>query len=92
MTTTVFHAGVSVDIDRFSDAHIADLYLPILREAHGLPDMTVADVRRTCIAARARGMEVFPPCDKTGPNGACLGHEGPREDDSGVHSIHRGSW
>lgn len=73
------HVALSVDIDRFSDAVIARDWLPLfaknhvngdLVEKHGL-ELTVADVRRVCADARARGLEVFPPCDNTDANGYC---------------------
>lgn len=71
----IHHAAISVDIDRFDDRHIRLHYLEFF-EANGTA-RNVDDVRRLCAAAREKGLEVFPPCDNTGPDGACLGHDDP---------------
>lgn len=67
------HAALSVDIDRFSDAKIRHDYTPLF-EHNDLP-ASVNQIRKACAEARAKGLKVFPPCDHTGPDGHCLGHE-----------------
>lgn len=69
--TATMHAAASVDIDRFSDARLRKVWLPMFRQ---LGCETPQDIRKKCAEARAQGLEVFPPCDNTGPTGACLGH------------------
>ena len=69
---TTYHCAASVDIDRFGDARIREVWLPMFRQ---LGCETPADVREKCAEARRQGLEVFPPCDHTGSNGVCLGHE-----------------
>ncbi len=74
MSFTGIHVAISVDVDRFSDAKIRRQYLPFFRQ---LGAKTPEDVRRLCNDERAKGHEVFPPCDKVKPNGACAGHRDP---------------
>lgn len=65
--------ALSVDVDRFSDAELRRTWLRGL-SIDGRP-ATVASLRGACATMRAQGFEVFPACDKAGPNGACQGHE-----------------
>jgi hypothetical protein len=78
------HMAESVDADRFTDAYLRRVVLPgVLNEAGEHP--TVAEFRAACAAARAKGLEVFPPCDNVDERGRCKGHpqtettEGERE-------------
>ena len=65
--------ALSVDVDRFSDAVLRKRWIRGLRIG-GNP-ATVASLRAACAAMRAQGFEVFPACDKAGPNGSCQGHD-----------------
>jgi len=69
---TMFHTAISVDIDRFSDATLLAEYLPIFTRA-GVAS-TLVELRAACAAARAKGLEVFPPCDHVLSTGMCAGH------------------
>lgn len=63
----------SVDADRFDDDYLERTVLPGVLDANGKRP-TPAEFRVACAEARARGWEVFPPCDNVGVNGRCLGH------------------
>lgn len=73
MKTTTMHFALSVDVDRFNDRKLAG-YLRLFGFAK-IGVHSVADLRRACAEYRAKGFDVFPPCDNTQPNGACAGHE-----------------
>lgn len=74
---TFHHVALCVSVDRFSDRKIEDEFLPMFAKDPSV--RTAADVRAKCAAARERGLEVFPPCDNTLPDGSCAGHEEPEE-------------
>jgi hypothetical protein len=67
------HMSVSVDIDRFTDRELQRHWAACFTHEDGRK-ATVAEVRAYCAEARAKGFEVFPPCDKTTPTGHCAGH------------------
>jgi len=69
---TTYHCAASVDVDRFSDARLRSVWLPLFRQ---LGCQTPQDIRQLCAEARQRGQKVFAPCDNVGPDGVCLGHE-----------------
>lgn len=66
------HVAVSVSIDRFPDRKLEHEYLPMFA---ALGAKNAEDIRRLCREARAEGLDVFPPCDHTKPDGSCAGHE-----------------
>lgn len=69
------HITTSVDIDRFSDDYLRRQIIPACTIDGRRP--TVAELRRACAEARAKGLEVFPApgCDNADPvTGRCLGH------------------
>lgn len=68
---TMYHTAISVDVDRFPDARIESIYMPLLHSAF-CPD--VRAVRRWCDRLRRLGYEVFPPCAHTDARGMCKGH------------------
>lgn len=68
-----YHVALSVDVDRFTDTQLRRQWLRGLSIDGKEP--TVAEFREVCASARARGWEVFPPCDNVGADGSCLGHE-----------------
>lgn len=70
--STSFHVAISVDIDRFSDAYMRKNYLDLFRR-NGIA--TVEGIRQACANARAKGWDVFPPCDNVKADGSCAGHE-----------------
>lgn len=70
-TGVVHHCAVSVDIDRFSDTKLSRDWLACFKP---LGVTTPADIRRLCGDARAKGLEVFPPCDHVDERGFCKGH------------------
>lgn len=72
--TRTKHMAQSVDADRFTDAYLRQTVLPGVRNAAG-EHPTVAEFRAACAAARAKGLEVFPPCDNVDERGRCKGHE-----------------
>ena len=80
MSGRTFHVALSVDVDRFDDSTIEQAYLPCATFDDGSP-MTVEAFRELCAEMRAKGFEVFPPCDNTEPDGRCAGHE--KGDDAG---------
>jgi hypothetical protein len=65
--------ALSVNIDRFDDAYMAREFLDMFRQQKGFT--TVAQIRAYCAQARAKGLEVFPPCDNADERGRCKGHE-----------------
>ncbi len=65
------HVAISVDIDRYSNRELRK-WLHMFRP---LGCRTVEDIRAKCREARAEGLDVFPPCDNTKPDGHCAGHE-----------------
>jgi hypothetical protein len=65
--------AMSVDADRFSDAYIRKHILPCIKPTFEHPEL----FRRACRELRELGYKVFPPCDKAGPTGECMGHEKP---------------
>lgn len=66
-----YHCGISVDIDRFADSVIERDYGRVFASV-GITG--VAAIRAACAEQRARGLDVFPPCRHTKPNGVCAGH------------------
>ncbi len=64
--------AMSVDADRFDDRCIRSKILPSVT-VDGKP-ISVAEFRRLCADARAKGYRVIPQCDNTKPNGHCAGH------------------
>ena len=67
------HMALSVDVDRFSDKYIRNTWLDMFKRQFGV--LTVGGIRECCAKARAKGLEVFPPCDHTDARGHCLGHK-----------------
>ena len=73
------HMALSVDIDRFTDAHLRKHYGGAL-VYKGSAAETPKEIRFLCRLARSKGFEVFPPCDNVDEKGCCKGHpEGPEE-------------
>lgn len=66
-----YHAAISVDIDRFSDRELERRWAPAFARFGGIG---AEGIRALCRAARAGGQVVFAPCDRTAPDGSCLGH------------------
>jgi hypothetical protein len=64
--------AVSVDIDRFSDAYLSDIYAPMFEAAGHASDP--ASIRALCVSARADGLVCFPSCDNVDERGVCKGH------------------
>lgn len=77
MSRTTHHLALSVDVDRYSDATLAREFDRVLVRAGRHVPWT--ELRALCAEYRAKGYAVFPPCDRTGPKGDCLGH--PVEDE-----------
>lgn len=67
------HCALSVDVDRFSDAKLRKQYDGILIREDGTR-VSWRDLRALCREYRAKGFEVFPPCDNVNERGACQGH------------------
>ena len=67
------HVALSVDVDRFSDETIRREYLPMASRSDGAK-VTLQEFRQLCQEARENGLAVFPPCERTGSDGRCLGH------------------
>lgn len=65
------HIALSVDVDRFPDRKLERDYLPMFRQ---LGCASADDIRDQCRRARERGLVVFPPCDRAGVDGRCVGH------------------
>jgi hypothetical protein len=68
-----FHMAQSVDADRFTDAYLRKHVLPSM--THEGKPVTVKQFRKACADARAKGLDVFPPCDNVDEKGNCRGHE-----------------
>lgn len=68
--------ALSIDVDRFSNAKLRKDYCTpgcgILLDGK-VP--TVEELRIACAKGRAKGLEVFPPCDQVDDRGHCTGHE-----------------
>lgn len=75
--TKRFHVAVSVNVDRRDDRYLRESWLEDFRAA-GLAT-SVAGIRKACAEARARGLEVFPPCNEVDERGRCVGHADPLE-------------
>lgn len=71
MSGETIHMAVSVDVDRFPDRKLERDYLPMFRQ---IGCTNAGDIRTACGRARARGLVVFPPCDRAGVDGRCIGH------------------
>ncbi len=63
--------SISVDIDRWADADLEQVFLPVFRD---LGCQSAADIKRLCGAARDRGLVCFPTCDNVDARGRCQGH------------------
>ena len=72
------HVAMATDADRHSDRYIAK-HICSCVTVNGVHP-SVAEFRRMCREARARGLAVFPPCDNTDALGYCQGHEKPAQD------------
>jgi hypothetical protein len=70
--STTFHVALSVDVDRYDDSALRARWIRGLKIAG--KRATVKSLRRACGAARAKGLEVFPPCDNVDARGYCQGH------------------
>lgn len=83
MTTKRYHIALDVSVDRHNDRYLLKHYNGVLRHEGRLvqvPD----DLRRLCAEYRAKGFEVFPPCDHVDARGLCLGHEVESEEGTSV--------
>lgn len=67
------HMAMAVAVDRFDDKYLAKRVCPTLTLPSG-KHPTPAHLRILCAQARAKGLEVFPPCDNVDERGRCLGH------------------
>ncbi len=67
------HIALSVDVDRFSDAYMRKHYCRGITHEGG--QLTPKKLRKLCVEARSRGLQVFPACDNTDERGFCQGHE-----------------
>lgn len=63
---------MSANADRFSDSYIKRTILKCVT-VDGKP-ISLAEFKRLCADARAKGYAVIPPCDNVKPNGHCAGH------------------
>lgn len=64
--------AMSAHADRFSDSYIKRTILKCIT-VDGKP-ISLAEFKRLCADARAKGYTVIPPCDNVKPNGHCAGH------------------
>lgn len=67
------HMAMAVAVDRFDDKYLAKRVCPTFTLPSG-KHPTPAHLRILCAQARAKGLEVFPPCDNVDERGRCLGH------------------
>lgn len=64
--------AMSAHADRFDDRYIRTKILPCVTVDD--KPVTLAEFKRLCADARAKGYSVIPPCDNVKPNGHCAGH------------------
>lgn len=71
--TEHIHMALSVDIDRFSDAHLRREFCSWI-EFDGKRITDPRELRILCSKARGQGLVVFPPCHHTHADGTCAHH------------------
>jgi len=77
LSRMTIHVALSVDVDRFGDRELQKWDGALRRDGVPVPWW---QLRSLCAEYRAKGFEVFPPCDNVDERGVCQGH--PVEDES----------